>query len=624
MPNPTVTAQIEAILAGLGATPDEVESYRAYLMQLADMAETGDFAAARELYNDYGVQVNQITWQEGGGAQPAAPGLPAPTATPEGAQAGAPLATPDIGAAQWEGFFGSGMPSNAPLQPTLGGSAPGPAPAALATPPQPLEPGWYRTQVAPGLVEVWGPETYTAYDENYMPTTATRTVLKRTENTTGQTVKTYGPGQERELPDGRVQRFQIASDGQERVISTGTAPRSTAMTEAQAAANRVAQGQVLISGQRLDFDRQRWEEEQRQASAARQRAEAALPQNLVYTNPLNPNEAAQRQEWQQARIANGENPYDWGAFTQHMAAIGADPPSYAGFTQSAPGVQAAQTRQQQLDDAERTFQQNIQLRGVDSETARLDRDERIRQANMNYDVSLRQLGISQQNADLARQNTALEQARSGNPLAYLSLMRGGAVPGQGGTDIYQGIRPVVPPLVPPATTPISLPTSPAPSLQPESLSAADMTDMRNQLAGANWTGGNDAEALAAFMRTARADNPLRQRLLGGSSVLQPPTAGAVAGAGAWAAPPMPPYVAAVQSGSEVRPFTLPAGSLRLPGVQQQANASPYEAASLREVATLQGIPGADYDASLARIRNAMGPGLTPGVLSPSNLRLWGR
>ena len=36
----------------------------------------------------------------------------------------------------------------------------------------------------------------------------------------------------------------------------------------------------------------------------------------------NPNMRAQYDEWREARAANGEDPIDWGAFQQHLIAIG--------------------------------------------------------------------------------------------------------------------------------------------------------------------------------------------------------------------------------------------------------------------------------------------------------------
>ena len=40
----------------------------------------------------------------------------------------------------------------------------------------------------------------------------------------------------------------------------------------------------------------------------------------------NPNIRSQYDEWRNARSANGEDPVDWGAFQQHLTAIGAPDP----------------------------------------------------------------------------------------------------------------------------------------------------------------------------------------------------------------------------------------------------------------------------------------------------------
>ena len=40
----------------------------------------------------------------------------------------------------------------------------------------------------------------------------------------------------------------------------------------------------------------------------------------------NPNIRAQYDEWREARAANGEDPVDWGAFQDHLLAVGAPDP----------------------------------------------------------------------------------------------------------------------------------------------------------------------------------------------------------------------------------------------------------------------------------------------------------
>ena len=41
----------------------------------------------------------------------------------------------------------------------------------------------------------------------------------------------------------------------------------------------------------------------------------------------NPNVRTQYDEWREARAANNEDPLDWGAFREHVMAIGAPDPS---------------------------------------------------------------------------------------------------------------------------------------------------------------------------------------------------------------------------------------------------------------------------------------------------------
>ncbi len=61
------------------------------------------------------------------------------------------------------------------------------------------------------------------------------------------------------------------------------------------------------------------------------------------------------------------------------------------------------------------------------------------------EVDRYRLGIEAQRAELERQQTIIQAAKTGQPLAYLSLLRGKGEPYQGG-EIYQGLRRVVPPV----------------------------------------------------------------------------------------------------------------------------------------------------------------------------------
>ncbi len=78
---------------------------------------------------------------------------------------------------------------------------------------------------------------------------------------------------------------------------------------------------------------------------------------------------------------------------------------------------------------------------------------------------------------------------------------------------------------------------------------------------------------------------------------------------AWQAPPMPPAMATVQSGAPLGTPTLPAGTLRLPGVQAQANMTPMERQAQLEAVAFQGVNPTDYQWWMDKTRKSAGPGL---------------
>lgn len=76
---------------------------------------------------------------------------------------------------------------------------------------------------------------------------------------------------------------------------------------------------------------------------------------------------------------------------------------------------------------------------------------------------------------------------------------------------------------------------------------------------------------------------------------------------------LPQRLQDVTAGKAITPAGLPAGTIKTPGLQAQANMSPVEGEMYKGVAELQGIPGQDWDAQIAKIRQGMG---APGRILP--------
>jgi len=79
------------------------------------------------------------------------------------------------------------------------------------------------------------------------------------------------------------------------------------------------------------------------------------------------------------------------------------------------------------------------------------------------------------------------------------------------------------------------------------------------------------------------------------------------------APPPPPIIADLMAGNPIKPFTLPQGTLRTPGVQFWANASPFERNAIKETVEFQGVNWADWEAQRNRLTKYGVGALTPGV-----------
>ena len=298
------------------------------------------------------------------------------------------------------------------------------------------------------------------------------------------------------------------------------------------------------------------------------------------TNPENPNEEKQRREWMRIRASRGEDPNDYGAFAAHQAAVGAPSPSFEGFMQNVDYEREYQTRQDLLHDAETNYQRQLGLISAG-------------QALTPYQAG--QLQTDWARIGQTQQGLALGAARTGEPLSYLSYLSG-TVPGAGGgvgTDIYQGFPRLVPPT----------PLTPGGGVGAGAggYTSEQMARVRRGLSLAGWPGANtssDQEAVAAYLKTAVPDEFSRS--------LQ------AAGGGA---PPMPPFLSAIQSGQPLAPFSLP--GFRLPGIQAQNALSPYQMSAYKEASEFAGLSWPDVESAMARTRSSIGPGPFPGPYLPS-------
>ncbi len=93
----------------------------------------------------------------------------------------------------------------------------------------------------------------------------------------------------------------------------------------------------------------------------------------------------------------------------------------------------------------------------------------------------------------------------------------------------------------------------------------------------------------------------------------------------WEAPPPPSFMQNLMGGQPIGAPGLPPGTMRIPGLSQQANLNPSEAGLLRSTVQRQGVPGEDWDWQLARTRRSyQGIGPTPGYGGVGVRRPYGR
>ena len=191
MPDPTIINQIDALIASgkLGNDQGQLQNYRLYLMQLADMAETGDFDAARELDSDYGIQVG-VNWTES--APSGQTGMFTPSLDPE-------PRLPPSPALSSSAMIG-GMEDYA-FQLTQ------PSASSLSTPPgSALPPGTY-TVIDPssGEVLLFGPKT--TYDYLGNPIVTPDTFIRSLGSPSAAKESETWRSSWQQLPDGRWQQI---------------------------------------------------------------------------------------------------------------------------------------------------------------------------------------------------------------------------------------------------------------------------------------------------------------------------------------------------------------------------------------------------------------------------------
>ncbi len=240
---------------------------------------------------------------------------------------------------------------------------------------------------------------------------------------------------------------------------------------------------------------------------------------------------------------------------------------------------------------------------------------------------------------LTQQLAAISAAKSGNPLEWMALTRGG-VPTAGGTETYQGFPRLVPPSVPlesigvlpggaPPAPPAAPPrppvvSAPAPP-RPPAPSPRDGITGSAPTSFLDLMGPRDPVDLAlSALSTATRDTgmprapatttPAPSRDVASAPPLPraPSVPGSTVNAGTpWVAPPAPKFMQDIQAGRPLAPWTYPPGT-RLPGVTAQANMSPFELAAFKEREEFRGVPLMDLEAALQRVRRGVGPGAPVG------------
>jgi len=290
---------------------------------------------------------------------------------------------------------------------------------------------------------------------------------------------------------------------------------------------------------------------------------------------------------------------------------------------------------------------------------------------------------AQQRLDLDRFGKTLEAARTANPLTYLAMIRG-AVPGQGPTgELYEGLKPVIPTLAPPSnevkgrsegigavgggvpglpSTPGGLPNVGGQPWSPQMAASGAPPDLvalvqkyfppdqwDNALAVAQGESGwnpnawnQSGENSQGYFQINRAAHPNAGNMFDPEANVayaaqlykqqgwQPWTvarnmgltgqAGRTTTNAPWAPPPMPSFMTKTQAGQPLGAYTIPAGVMRPPGVQQQAEMSPYEKGTMEEAVQYQGMPLMDWRDYQRRLRSAVGMGIAPARSYGGSLR----
>lgn len=483
MPDPVLEAQIDDVIAELSSfiPVEDLPGYRQLLMEAADRAEAGDQQAMASLAA-YGITVEPMA-----GPSPAGQNYPS-----------------------MEDYSFGGLVPTAPTPVSPAASKYWPGTENFPpgyTPPVPPPPPPTPSFPIPGPVP----------DSQYVRIPGTNQVML-----VGNTIVGKDAMGDPIWAQGRI-----------------GGPYDLVVAKPEAAITEYQKGLLAQDGARLAFDIRKWQATQAVprapvapyygAPTETQAAQTALAQAkyaldvakfqasqpqaplMATTNPLNPNEDSQRREWMRARIANGENPYDYGAFAEHMAGIGAPAaPSYEGFFEVANYEQGYQQKQDALAQAERNYQQRLAEIAAGQALTPYQAGQLELQGGQ---LTLAQKTQAEEQALRERQQkwsefgTTLEAAKTGQPLTYLSLLRG-TVPGAGGGAIYQGLYPVVPTLA--GAVPGAAPGIVGAGTSTAGVTPDMMARVRSGLAKAGWPGGSDQEAIATYLKTAVPDEFSRQ------------------------------------------------------------------------------------------------------------------
>ncbi len=228
------------------------------------------------------------------------------------------------------------------------------------------------------------------------------------------------------------------------------------------------------------------------------------------------------------------------------------------------------------------------------------------------DISRGNLAVSQRAQERSELEAQIQAARTAQPIAWLSLLRGIA-PGAGGTEVTRG-RPRIAPTLSQVSTPAPTPRLSAPAAVPAVVDPVASTAQRRVTAPTSRVLGEpqppgipigDPRNVSGVTPTLRAPTRLPTT---GTGAAAAGTTGATALTASDVWDPVTPFPASetIAAGRELLPAGLPPG-IRLPGLQAQARMDPFEVAAFEEEVANRGVPPMSLQWNLARLRAGTGP-----------------